>query len=770
MSLIDKIKILKNAGKIQKFAIYADIIDLSKYDPQKNIYNFFQQFIEHLEEYLSYDSKPSDDVKKSSAACFKHLFSYIQISSDQDKFHKYLTVYDKYSFLIEDIVEQAEIYQSFGYLFWLTQDMDASKKYLIKSLELINQTDINTIPGRYTNLGFIYEYTGDYQTAQEYYDQGLKFAQRTHYQQAIYNAYNALGRLFYHLALYEKARDYFQAAIDLLDIDSRNPSLISAIMNLASTYVFLKQYDLAIECLKKVQQDWLKDIDPELYYSSYINMAIYYKEMGELSKSEKANAIVLDYALKNNNSELLFGYYHNQAVLQNEQKKFAEAVISGKKALDICSLSNNPKQQALALKLLARSYMDSRDYDNALTYFNKSVKIARKNHDDPELINMLDDVAECHAKKSNFENAYKYRCEFDKLREKIRKIKEKEEALLNKKQVVKSGKTSHFIFKNGYSLISKELNEKIGIPLIGHSPEMQKVVQKALLIAGNNNASVLLRGESGTGKELIARLIHFASDRSTAPFVPVNSASFTTELAQSALFGHDIGAFTGAVKLHKGFFEQADSGTIFLDEIADMSLDIQASILRVLECKIIRRLGSDKPVDTNFRLISATNSDISELVENKIFRLDLLNRINTLEIVIPPLRDRLDDLPLLIDYYMQDISQKLNKKQPEMEAAVIKALLSYDYPGNIREFVNIMEKLIIFCKDNYIAEEDLSFLNFNRKCPKNEDCFHNLNLKENEQLLLNLAMKKCKNSQKEAAKLLGIPPYTLSRKLKKYNS
>lgn len=761
---------LDSVGKIEKFSVFAKILDSIDLKSDQNFFHLFSLFIQHLKEYLSYDKKPASEIKAHITDCFCSLFAFIRATGDIEKFKEFLPVFDSFSYLTLDNLEKAKIFKCLGYLAWMANDLEASISYLTQSLDIANNIDSSSMPGRYTNLGYIYEFKGDYQTAEKYYLEGINFAQKYHCREAMFMAYNALGRLNYNLNLYDKAQKYFQTALGLRDENQIDSSHLPTIMNLASTHVFLNQYDQAIDCLKIVQQDWVKNENPELYYTSFTNMAVYYINLEKYKEADLANSKAFKYAQKYNDQDVLFSYYYNNSNILIAQNKFQLAIDSAQKALDIAQKINNPRQQSLASNQLANSFMNNRNYQEALKYLAKSEKIIRKQKNDPELLLILYSKAECNSAIHKFKPACSNLWEYIKLKEKIKKNSDKEKQILKKQKTLKTTSTSHLIFKTGYSLISKELSQHIGIPIIGQSTQIQDVIQQAFLIAGNNDASVLLRGESGTGKELIAKLIHFASNRKKAPFIPINSASVTNGLAQSTLFGHEKGAFTGAVKQHAGLFEKADNGTVFLDEIADMPSDIQAYLLRIIEDKKIRRLGSSEYVNSNFRLISATNGDIESMVKNGSFRLDLLNRINTFEITIPPLRERIDDIPLLIDYYLNDISSRLNRKPPVIEAAVIDILLDYHYPGNVREFINIMEKLIIFAKNDYITENDVCFLKFDRNIAENKDEINNFNLKDNEEKLINLAMIKCNNCQTKAAKLLGIPNYTLSRKLKKISS
>jgi transcriptional regulator with PAS, ATPase and Fis domain len=308
----------------------------------------------------------------------------------------------------------------------------------------------------------------------------------------------------------------------------------------------------------------------------------------------------------------------------------------------------------------------------------------------------------------------------------------------------------------------------IGSQIIGKSTILDNVIQKTYLASRSSDASVLLLGESGSGKDLFAKLVHFAGIRHKGPFIAVNSSVFSAGLVQSALFGHKKGAFTGASYDHKGYFEEADNGSIFLDEISEMPTDIQANILRILEQKVVKRLGDNTNRKTDFRLISASNKDMNKLLKQNKFRFDLFNRINTIEIHIPPLRERQEDIPLLIEYFINTISERLQKERPQISQSAINMLCDYDYPGNVRELKNIIERLILFCKNNKINKEDVYSLQAVQTKTVSAESIKNLNLAENERELISEAMRRTDNVQVKAATLLGISTYTLNRRLKKF--
>lgn len=238
------------------------------------------------------------------------------------------------------------------------------------------------------------------------------------------------------------------------------------------------------------------------------------------------------------------------------------------------------------------------------------------------------------------------------------------------------------------------------------SPSFMKLLTSAQKVA-KTEANVLLLGESGVGKEVLARFIHHSSNRQDQVFMPVNCFSFSDSMFEAELFGHEKGAFTGATEARVGRFEAAHNGTLFLDEIGDLPHNFQVKLLRSIENKEIERIGSNRSVKTDFRLISATNKNLESAVTDKSFREDLFYRLNTITLVIPPLRERKEDLPLLIDFFLKSISHDMKKKIMTMDEHVIDKLVRYHYPGNVRELKNIVERLVVFSDGPVITMDDL---------------------------------------------------------------
>jgi DNA-binding NtrC family response regulator len=257
---------------------------------------------------------------------------------------------------------------------------------------------------------------------------------------------------------------------------------------------------------------------------------------------------------------------------------------------------------------------------------------------------------------------------------------------------------------------TKVLRKKVSkrYDIIGESQAIQKVKDMVDRVAATD-ARVLITGSNGTGKELVARLLHEKSNRAEGPFVEVNCAAIPAELIESELFGHEKGSFTSAIKQRKGKFEQATGGTIFLDEIGDMSLSAQAKVLRALQENVITRVGGDSPIKVDVRVVAATNKNLAHEIEQNHFREDLYHRLSVILIHVPDLKDRFEDIPLLADYFIGQICSEYGMPPKTIEPEAIEELQRYRWTGNIREFRNVIERLIILCDRTITAEDVLNY-------------------------------------------------------------
>jgi len=299
--------------------------------------------------------------------------------------------------------------------------------------------------------------------------------------------------------------------------------------------------------------------------------------------------------------------------------------------------------------------------------------------------------------------------------------------------------------------------------IIAKSSKMQRIIEVIKVVA-KSNATVLITGESGTGKELVARAIHSQSDRRSKPFVAVSCAALPESLLESELFGHEKGSFTGAYAQKKGKFEFANGGTLFLDEIGEMSANIQVHLLRVLEEKEFTRVGGNQPIKVDVRVISATNKALRKAIEKQEFREDLYYRLNVVSIELPPLRERKEDIPLLAEHFLHKFAAENRKEVTEFSPEVIESLLAYDWPGNIRELENSIERAIILSRDSSITTADLRQENVSLV----GSASIGKNLKEVEKIHILNVLRETGENYSEAARILGVSRMTLYNKAKEY--
>ena len=324
--------------------------------------------------------------------------------------------------------------------------------------------------------------------------------------------------------------------------------------------------------------------------------------------------------------------------------------------------------------------------------------------------------------------------------------------------------------KGQLSKISELEAQRWGLPgFVGESPTIQEIFRTVRLLQEGPAMSVLISGENGTGKELIARAIHFGSDRREGPFIPINCAALPAELAESLLFGHVRGAFTGAGADRCGHFEAADGGALFLDEVGDMPSALQAKLLRVLEDGEVWRVGASQGKAVNVRVLGATNADLQQRIEAGTFRQDLYFRLARFTVVAPPLRERREDIPILAQHFLSQLALEMGREAPEPTAAAQAALQSYDYPGNVRELRNIVERALIESRGGDVGVEHLHFQMSagltGASVPTGSRDAVPVNLEEAERWLMRRAIDLAEGNISEAARLMGTNRMRIYRTL-----
>jgi two-component system response regulator HydG len=344
--------------------------------------------------------------------------------------------------------------------------------------------------------------------------------------------------------------------------------------------------------------------------------------------------------------------------------------------------------------------------------------------------------------------------DFDKLRLTIERAME-HTRLKEENRLLKESLGKHFDMQN----------------IIGRSSAMISLLETVAHVAPSE-ATVMITGESGTGKELIAGVIHHNSPRKNGPFVKINCAAITETLLESELFGHEKGAFTGADRRKEGRFYQANQGSIFLDEVSEMPLTMQVKLLRVLQERELIRVGGEKVIPVDVRVIAATNKDLVDLKNKGLFREDLYYRLNVVSLEIPPLTGRREDIPLLAQHFLEIFAEKNNKKIKGFTPKAMDQLIRYDWPGNVRELMNAVERAVVLARTDYLDDQDFSILQPSVQQPtpalSDFETVDNISLEDVEKTAILRMLESVDGNKSEAARRLGITRKTLHKKLKKY--
>ncbi len=453
-------------------------------------------------------------------------------------------------------------------------------------------------------------------------------------------------------------------------------------------------------------------------------------------------------------AEFFMDLYNNYAVVHALSNNIDIAVEYMEKATFIADkLGDRIADQEINFNF-ARMLIDLKKYEHAekilLNCLEKCQKYKLKNY----IFKVRDTLAKVFEAKKDFS-----RC--------IKIMKKNQADLYKQIEEIKKDSLKKPLECNRIEDLTKSNKDERMFPnseFVGVSKATHKVLNLAMKVAKHNNVNVLIRGESGTGKEVLANLIHNFSCRKDNPFIPINAAAISSSLMESELFGHKKGSYTGAIASEKGFFLQAHTGTMFIDEITEIPIEFQSKLLRVLESRKVIPVGSTNEIAFDVRIISSSNKAISNLIENDLFRLDLFYRINTIEIVIPPLRERKDDIPVLVEHFTKLFCKDCHWKIPTIKSSFINRLQEYSFPGNVRELRNIIEKLLIIGdKTTWDADFLDSLCNLN--ITTNDI---NKNQGSNEKEMIIKALISCNGIRKDAAKIMKFSNSTMTRRIEKF--
>ena len=637
---------------------------------------------------------------------------------------------------------------------------NGDKKGEAKKLLFIGQTSI-LIP--------------DTDDAIKYSEEAIKIYSELNDEFGIANAYMCIGQSYRVMGKYDESLSYLFSAIEIYkkyrnqldkpDKKKEKEYYGNTFESIGIIYAELNQLEKSREYFHKALSIY-EEIN-ELYGVSKIlnNLGVSFSKEDSFKTLEyykKALKIVEKLDIKS----MIAVYTNNIGGVYEDIGEYDEALQYYEKALNYSKENNLIKYKAFFLKHIGSVYMKKEKYNTAIQYLNESLSLSKELKMQSEIQDNFYLLSDIYKRKEDFQTALDYHEKYAEQKDKILN----QEIIGKISSLQKKHEKTHqklLELKKHDSLISETLKKSMKLNLIGSSKKIKKVLELAMTAAANKDTNVLITGESGTGKEIIAQIIHYASSRKDQLFVAVNSSSVPESLAESEFFGHIKGAFTGAINDKTGFLEEANKGTLFLDEIADTPPQLQAKFLRVLENKKIKHIGSNKEIQVDFRIIAATNKNIDELIENNIFRADLLYRINTIEINIPPLRERPADIKPLLNFFVQEFSKSLNKPMPKINSAVVDKLKKYHFPGNVRELKNMVEKAMILLKSDSLEPEHFDTGTINNLETNSVEIIKYKTIDKMEKQMIIDALKETNNNRTRAARLLGISHSTLLRKLKK---
>ncbi len=605
------------------------------------------------------------------------------------------------------------------------------------------------------------------------------------------------GDSYFRLNNFALAEDFHKQVQEILANQGESQIKLQSLLSLANIYISDKQLDKALNYLYMGMEISKREDNQQFTLLLDTSLAKVLQDLKRFPEAEKhlleANTLSINLGLMIQRIQVVF----NLAVLKIKSNSFTEAISY----LDTCrqlaqeNAFNMPEFLLDLYNNYAIAYALKGDFNKAISDMDKAVKIASEIGDivaEQEIYlnlgKMLMDTGEYDRAEILFLRSLKASKKY-KLKEHFRHAREKLVQLYDSKQdyhkcfnlmqkiqddllkdinKLKKQENSHEITNLDFNKFNKTPSSNNLLTrgdFVGVSQASRKILQTALLLAKEPNANVLLRGESGTGKDLIANFIHNASPRKDYPFIPINAAAISSSLMESELFGHKKGSYTGAISDEKGLFLKAHKGTLFIDEISEIPVGFQAKLLRVLESRKVIPVGSCNEVSFDARIISSSNRDIIDLVNNDLFRLDLLYRINTIEIVIPPLRDRKEDIPLLVDHFINIFCNEHKKLAPEIHSSLISYLQDYNFPGNVRELKNIIEKMFILGQSNYWDAQlldEICSLDITRNDLTSSDY-------EAEKEKITRALIRFKGIRRDAAKFLKMSNSTMTRRIEKYN-
>ncbi|MCD4818341.1 MAG: sigma 54-interacting transcriptional regulator [Candidatus Cloacimonetes bacterium] len=651
------------------------------------------------------------------------------------------------------------LYLYMGLAYYFLDNYSEALKCYEKTLELSDkEKDSFKLVNLYNRIGMVYKILGVYPRALEYLILSSDIANRLNNKSEYATVMNNIGMVYGDWGMKEKALEYFSNALKIKKEIGHNSSIAQSLTNIGTIHNQNGEYDKALEFYNESLKI-SKEIKDDFTISSTLNNigSLYYKK----GKTEKAISYIkeaLKYKRKVGNQEGIFIGLQNLSTYYLELGKIEEALEYALECSKVAEETANDSYKYQTYLTYTNIFKKQKKYKKALDYLEKYTELKdivfKK-----EKIEKIAEMQTRYETKQKEKEAEILRIKNEELDQKNKLIEEKNEEL---QETIK--KLHHSEIK--YNFVTEEMEKDIGNTFIGNSKAIKEIKKLIALAARSDKINVLITGESGTGKEVAARNIHKLSNRKNNNFYAVNTSAIPEALFESQIFGHEKNAFTGANSTNIGWFEIADESSLFLDEIGTLSSEMQVKLLRVLEDRKIVRIGSHKEIEIDVRIISATNINLLEKVRENKFRVDLYHRLATYVIQIPPLRERKEDIPLLLRHFVKHFSKKMNKKIIRIEEKLENALLKYDFPGNVRELKNMVERAILISNSSTLRVNCFIIPTIQVECSENEPI---LSLDEVEKLQIIKALKLTGFHRQKAADLLKVNRKVIERRIKKYN-
>lgn len=610
----------------------------------------------------------------------------------------------------------------------------------------------------YNFLSVVYAKQGDYEKAIAYCLKSLKLREASNDMRSIAFSLNNLGVYYIELGNFELALKYYQKALDLREKIGDKNGIALVLNNIGNTYFELKDYDRAAEYFERSRELIIELKDERILISNLIALAgIMTEQKKDLKKAESYLQEAYEIGRKLGVNYQLDQVRLELASIYVESDEFDKAEYFLKETIADKDPDHDLNTLADAYKIFLHLNLKKADKDEALKYMEKYTQLKDRIFSRETALKIAELQTSYDTEKKERE-AEIYRLKNVELKAKNNQIKKQKAELEENLQKLRDSEIK-------YNFVTEELTRNISSSFIGHSKAVKNIINLISTVATSDITNVLITGETGTGKEVVARIIHECSIRKKKHFYAVNCSAIPDSLFESQFFGHEKNAFTGAATAKAGWFEVANGSTLFLDEVGTMTFEQQAKLLRVLEEGKVVKVGSHTEIQVDVRIISATNLNLVHEVEVKKFRIDLFHRLATFVINIPPLRERKEDIPLLLKHFVGVYSKKFNKVINRIEKNVETALLQYDYPGNVRELRNMVERAVLVASSSTLKINDFLIpITLNNESSLDDI----IPYEEMEKRLFLKALKATDFNRIKAAKLLNVNRKVVERRIEKY--